>query len=89
MTPLRGHDLERPELMISFRVAGSAAIPTVFPHGATLGHRDWIPRPDALRHRFRVVARDRRAAPLTGCGPSQHVRRRRRVITDIEYQESS
>jgi hypothetical protein len=58
MTPLRGHDLERPDAMISFRIAGSEAIPTVvFPHGATLGHRARIPRPGALRHRFRPVTR--------------------------------
>ena len=46
MTPLRGHAPERPDAMISFLIAGSEAIPTVvFPHGATLGHRAWIPRP--------------------------------------------
>jgi hypothetical protein len=58
MTPLRGHDLELPDAMISFRIAGSEAIPTVvFPHGATPGHRARIPRPGALRHRFRSVTR--------------------------------
>jgi len=59
MTPLRGHDLERPDAMISFRIAGGEAIPGVFPHGATLGHRARIPRPDALRHWFRPVTRGR------------------------------
>jgi pimeloyl-ACP methyl ester carboxylesterase len=61
MTPLRGHDLARPDAVIRYWTAGPVDAPTVvLLHGATLDHRAWIPQIDALQDRLHVVVPDLR-----------------------------
>jgi 3-oxoadipate enol-lactonase len=61
MTPLRGHDLVRPDAAIRYYTAGRVEAATVvLLHGATLDHRAWIPQIDALQDRFHIVVPDLR-----------------------------
>lgn len=62
MTPLRGHDLTRPDGTLRYWTTGPATAPTlVLLHGATLDHRAWTPQIDALRDRYHLVLPDLRA----------------------------
>ena len=62
MTPLRPHDLARPDATIRYWTAGPVDAPTVvLLHGATLDHNAWLPQIDALQDRFHLVVPDLRA----------------------------
>ena len=89
MTPLRGHDLERPDAMISFRIAGSE--PSRLSCSRTARHAATVPGdPPARRPAAPVPSSDTGARhTLTAAGYRSTVRRCRGAITDIDYQENS